>query len=234
MARIDERRRALLIDLGDAPDLRGLVQAFVFPLAESLGHDEGVSWYARFLRQVIFDPDFDAFAQPRRMVTGGMRAVIDGLNEHLRDLPEPVRMQRLLRVTQLIVNALADQEAHMATGRVAPAELLAGGGCRGLCGRRDRGAYVGRHRSADLETSTEGKRKSMKIVDDPGAALDAKRIKLEPWDVQVGPLGYLAAERERMDRLRWENFDVRRLGATIGAVVDGIELADPASRPYRR
>ncbi len=64
---------------------------------------------------------------------------------------------------------------------------------------------------------------------DPGAALEAKRVKLGRWDVRLGPVGYLAAERQRLEGLTWQNFDARRLGATIGAVIEGVDLScDPA------
>ncbi len=59
---------------------------------------------------------------------------------------------------------------------------------------------------------------------DPGAALDAKRFELSRWGIHIGPLGYLAAERQRLDALTWQHFDVERLGATIGAVVKGVDL----------
>jgi len=60
---------------------------------------------------------------------------------------------------------------------------------------------------------------------DPGATLGAVRISGGRWDRPVGPLGYLAEERQRLDGLSWQHFDVRRLGATIGAVVDGVDLS---------
>jgi alpha-ketoglutarate-dependent taurine dioxygenase len=46
-------------------------------------------------------------------------------------------------------------------------------------------------------------------------------------DVMVGPVAHLAAERQRLDRLRWEHFDARQLGATIGAVIEGVDLTSP-------
>src|ERR1700722_6912858 len=48
MARIDERRRAMLTALdatGRRDDPRALIEALVFPLSESIGHEDGVSWY---------------------------------------------------------------------------------------------------------------------------------------------------------------------------------------------
>ena len=132
MARIDERRRAMLAEArrpagarGEL-DVRTLLQAFIFPLAESIGHEDGVSWYARFLRQVVFDPGFDVFAPPRDEVARGLRAVITGLGAHIAHLPEPVRTRRILQLAQLVVHALADQESQLAHGvTVIPTSLLA-------------------------------------------------------------------------------------------------------------
>lgn len=71
----------------------------------------------------------------------------------------------------------------------------------------------------------------MQATRDPGAALEAKRVKLSRWDVQMGPLGYLAAERQRLDGLTWRHFDVERLSATIGAVVEGVDLGAELTEP---
>lgn len=59
---------------------------------------------------------------------------------------------------------------------------------------------------------------------DPGATLQAKRMRLGNYDLEVGPLGHLAVERRRLDALTWQHFDVRRCGATIGAVISGVDL----------
>ncbi|UDY35243.1 TauD/TfdA dioxygenase family protein [Dermatobacter hominis] len=58
------------------------------------------------------------------------------------------------------------------------------------------------------------------------AATGALRISLPGSDVQVGPVGYLAAERRRLDGLTWRHFDVQRCSATVGAELSGIRLAD--------
>jgi len=60
---------------------------------------------------------------------------------------------------------------------------------------------------------------------DPSAGLDAVRVRMEDYDVELGPLGHLAAERERLAGLSWEHFDVRPLSATLGAEVRGIDIA---------
>lgn len=54
--------------------------------------------------------------------------------------------------------------------------------------------------------------------------LYTRRVRIDKFDLEVGPLGHLAAERHRLDQLRWQHFDARRLGATIGAELSGIDL----------
>ena len=63
----------------------------------------------------------------------------------------------------------------------------------------------------------------------PGTGLQAKRQRLGGYDAEVGPLGHLAAERQRLRELTWQHFDARTVGATIGAEVSGIDLADELS-----
>lgn len=63
-------------------------------------------------------------------------------------------------------------------------------------------------------------------TNDPGSHLEAKRLKINDDGVFVGPLGHLAAERERLENLSWQNFEVTRYGATIGGEISGISLAD--------
>lgn len=61
------------------------------------------------------------------------------------------------------------------------------------------------------------------------AAIGAMRVSLPGSDVKVGPVGYLAQERQRLDGLTWEHFDVQRCSATVGAELHGIRLADDLS-----
>ena len=57
-----------------------------------------------------------------------------------------------------------------------------------------------------------------------GHGLGAHRFLLRPYPVQVGPTTHLAAEAERLAALTWEHFDVKRLGATVGAELHGPDL----------
>ena len=59
----------------------------------------------------------------------------------------------------------------------------------------------------------------------------ARRVTLEPWGVQVGPVTHLAAERTRLSALTFDRFQVSPIGATIGAEVHGIDLCAPLDDP---
>jgi len=61
---------------------------------------------------------------------------------------------------------------------------------------------------------------------DPGARLAASRVKLGEFEYEIGPLGHLAEERERLASLRWRSFEAAPLSATIGAEISGVRLAD--------
>ena len=58
------------------------------------------------------------------------------------------------------------------------------------------------------------------------AAIGAVRVPIPGSTVAVGPVGYLADERRRLDGLTWEHFDVTRCSATVGAELRGIDLRD--------
>jgi len=130
MAPIDRRRQAMLAEIeetGRGSDVRALSEAFVLPLASALGDQAGHSWYARFLAQVVFDPDFELFASRRLPVTAGLRRTIALLDAAL-DLPPVLRAERLELAAGLVVHGLADRERILqATGvrSVPPPALLA-------------------------------------------------------------------------------------------------------------
>ena len=58
---------------------------------------------------------------------------------------------------------------------------------------------------------------------DPGAHLGVRRHQSAPGRA-VGPCTYLAAERQRLAGLSWQHFDVEQLGATLGGVIEGVDL----------
>ncbi|HUP73706.1 MAG TPA: TauD/TfdA family dioxygenase [Acidimicrobiales bacterium] len=60
---------------------------------------------------------------------------------------------------------------------------------------------------------------------DPGARLFAQRLQNERG-LSVGPCTYLAAERERLAGLDWPLFDVVPLSATVGGLIEGVDLTN--------
>lgn len=64
---------------------------------------------------------------------------------------------------------------------------------------------------------------------DPAAVVKPQRIKLHPFDVMVGPVTFLAEERQRLAERSYEGFTVRQMGATIGGLVEGVDLTGPLS-----
>jgi AcrR family transcriptional regulator len=119
MAPIDRRRQAMVAELeesGRSTDVRALSEAFVLPLASALGDQDGHSSYARFLAQVVFDPDFELLSERRLPVTAGLRRVI-ALIEAALDLPPVLRTQRLELAAGLVVHGLADRERALQAGR---------------------------------------------------------------------------------------------------------------------
>jgi alpha-ketoglutarate-dependent taurine dioxygenase len=66
----------------------------------------------------------------------------------------------------------------------------------------------------------------MTATRDPGALLAATRVKLGVFEYQIGPLGHLAAERERLAGLSWRAFDASPVSVTIGAEIRGVPLGE--------
>jgi alpha-ketoglutarate-dependent taurine dioxygenase len=52
----------------------------------------------------------------------------------------------------------------------------------------------------------------------------SQRVRIDKYDLEVGPLRHLAAERQRLRALTWQHFDVVPLGATIGGEIRGVDL----------
>jgi taurine dioxygenase len=49
-------------------------------------------------------------------------------------------------------------------------------------------------------------------------------FRLPGYPVAVGPFTHLADERDRLAGLRWQTFDARQLGSTVGAEISGVDL----------
>lgn len=125
MARIDQHRRAMLAELdreaarGAAADLADVVATVVEPLAASIGHNDGTSWYARFLQQAVVAGGIEVLAPGRAAVTHGLRDALGRLSDLLRQLPEPIRAERVRRSFQMATSELAVHERTLASGTAA-------------------------------------------------------------------------------------------------------------------
>jgi hypothetical protein len=49
-------------------------------------------------------------------------------------------------------------------------------------------------------------------------------FRLPGYSISVGPFTHLSDERDRLAALRWNDFDARQLGATVGAEISGVDL----------
>ncbi|MFE2997065.1 TauD/TfdA dioxygenase family protein [Nocardia sp. NPDC059246] len=59
---------------------------------------------------------------------------------------------------------------------------------------------------------------------EPAAALDVRPVRMPGSPLISGPFTHLAAERDRLAGLRWQNFDAVQVGSTLGAEISGVDL----------
>jgi len=64
---------------------------------------------------------------------------------------------------------------------------------------------------------------------DAGAFITKNRVEMNGQ--RIGPVTHLAEERARLAALSWQNFDVKRLGSTIGAEIHGIDITTELAQP---
>lgn len=56
---------------------------------------------------------------------------------------------------------------------------------------------------------------------------NARKLTFGPDREVIGPVAHLAAERLRLTALEWRHFNVRQVGTTLGAIVEGLDLSRP-------
>ena len=88
----------------------------------------------------------------------------------------------------------------------------------------------GSHNLRLTYNSPQVKETPMHVAVDPAAIVAPRRVRLVPFRVMVGPVTHIADERERLQNLSYDGFTVTQLGATIGGVIDGVDLTRDLSQ----
>ncbi|MEU4196255.1 TetR family transcriptional regulator [Kribbella sp. NPDC026611] len=114
---IEARRRELLAEIGDTPDLRDFVTVLVRSSTDHMAGLGTPSWLARFSAQLMNDPALRMIQIELSLNSPSMLRIVDGLGELLADLPEPVRRERGDMARHLIVQMTAEFERALAEGR---------------------------------------------------------------------------------------------------------------------
>lgn len=118
MTEINARRLEMLARAqaeGRTGDLRSMLEAYVFPLAESIA--VGGKHYGRFMAQLYAIPRYRSTfdwenAQSLRLVWKGIARCLD--------LPRPVLLARMRMLVHISVHTMADQEADQAAAPRPP------------------------------------------------------------------------------------------------------------------
>ncbi|MGW0658162.1 TetR/AcrR family transcriptional regulator [Streptodolium elevatio] len=123
MEPINERRLGYLDDLdrdGRGHDVRGLVEAFLHPLAETaLGEPGNPSWYLRFCVNAGLLEGIAVADLGREEWTRGVHIVRTRLVEQLDHVPRKLRADRWMLLAGYVGHALANRETLIQYGRAA-------------------------------------------------------------------------------------------------------------------
>ncbi|WP_016908906.1 TetR/AcrR family transcriptional regulator [Streptomyces xiaopingdaonensis] len=110
---IDDRRDAMLAEIGDTCEIRDWVACLVRPGVDHLASLGCPTWYGRFAAQVMTDPRLREIVIDETFGPS-VQHTVDGLNRCLPDLPLPVRMQRSSMARLLLTHSLAERERELA------------------------------------------------------------------------------------------------------------------------
>ncbi|ACU36816.1 TetR family transcriptional regulator [Actinosynnema pretiosum subsp. pretiosum] len=138
---VEALRADMVARAGDSPVLRDWVDCLVRPVTAHLADlaaradvvaPGGITWYARFVAQVVTDPALRLVAAAEVMTTPGMGVVLERLRAHLPPEVAPeVRFGRERMVWHLIVQVCAERERALAEGVATPRDTW-DGAARGL------------------------------------------------------------------------------------------------------
>jgi AcrR family transcriptional regulator len=119
-AEMDRLREAMVDQAADSIDLRVWAGCLVRPSTMHLDELGSPTWYARFAAQVMADPELRVAMVDEALGSPSMRAVLDGFNRCLPNLPGPVRAEREDMARHLIVQMTAERERALAENRPTP------------------------------------------------------------------------------------------------------------------
>ena len=111
-------RRSQLVDeicnVGREKDLRALVGAVVYPLAELMTVKRDANNYVRFVAQVNNHPRYDKISRSRGRVGESLKRVMDFMVRSLKDIPDDVFKQRFgMMLRQVFSELAAYQRQHL-------------------------------------------------------------------------------------------------------------------------
>lgn len=69
------------------------------------------------------------------------------------------------------------------------------------------------------------------IIATQDGVVHVTKDRVEMSGQKMGPITHLHVERERLAALTWQNFDVKRMGATIGAEICGVDITTDLPQP---
>jgi AcrR family transcriptional regulator len=110
MERVNHRRHRLLEQLGDAPDLRRIVETIILPIVDEVRCDDSGPHYIRFLAQVVGHPRIELEDIGSSPFGTGLGEALVRLRLALPELPEPIIGQRFRLMWAQAIHALADRE----------------------------------------------------------------------------------------------------------------------------
>ncbi|MGW7683482.1 TetR/AcrR family transcriptional regulator [Kribbella sp. NPDC054772] len=113
---VEDRRRELLAELGAEPDVRDYVTVLVRSATDHMGSLGTPSWLARFSAQLMNDPALREIQLQESRNSPTLTQLVDGLGEHLADLPPAVRIERGDMARHLIIQMTAEFERALADG----------------------------------------------------------------------------------------------------------------------
>lgn len=111
---IEELRAQMLTDIAGSTDLRDWVGALVRPLTDHLAQLGNPSWFARFVAQVMADPDHRQVVTRDVIASLPLRQTLDGISGCLPELPKRVRAERTVMARNLLLHTCAEHEGALA------------------------------------------------------------------------------------------------------------------------